>query len=114
MQVFREIDVDLLENEGYIIDSSGAVISTKGRQPRVLKAGTNNCGYKVVNLRIEGRSELFLIHRLVAAKFLPAEVGLQYVNHRDGDKSNNDVSNLEWCSHSYNVQHAYDSGLYSM
>lgn len=110
-QVFRDVDIDAIENEGYIVDSSGVIISLKGRQPRVLKAGTNNCGYKVVNLRIQMRSELFLVHRLVALKFITPVFGMPYVNHKDGDKSNNDVSNLEWCTHSSNVQHAYDTGL---
>lgn len=111
MQVFREVDIDMLENNGYIVDSTGNIISNKGKLPRVLRAGTNNCGYKVVNLSIMGRTELFLVHRLVALKYIDPVDNMPYVNHKDGDKSNNDVSNLEWCTHSYNVQHAYDTGL---
>lgn len=48
------------------------------------------------------------IHRLVAATFIPNPNNLSCVNHIDGDKSNNSVENLEWCSYSENLHHAYD------
>lgn len=109
--MFREVDINLIESSGYEILSTGFIRSRKYKLPRILKAGTNNCGYKVVVFSIAGRTELFLVHRVVALKFLDRVDGKNYVNHIDGNKSNNDVSNLEWCTHSYNVQHAYDTGL---
>jgi hypothetical protein len=111
MQVFREVDIDYIENNGYIVDSAGHVISNKGRMPRILRAATNNCGYKVIVISINNKQQMYLVHRLVALKYIDRVEGKQYVNHIDGDKSNNDVSNLEWCTHSHNVQHAFDTGL---
>ena len=110
-QSFRVINVALVESEGYIICGDGNIVSTKGKFPRVLKEGTNNCGYKVVNLRIRGKSTLYLVHRLVAFKYVDIQSDRPYVNHKDGNKANNHSANLEWCSHSENVQHAYDTGL---
>lgn len=72
----------------------------------------NGKGYKVVKLynaeRPQGR--LCLVHRLVLSTFDPKE-GLD-VNHKDGDKSNNTLPNLEWVTKSQNTQHAHKTGLF--
>lgn len=52
-----------------------------------------------------------LVHRLVAHAFIPNPLSLPWINHLDGQKLNNRVANLEWCSTSRNQQHAYDTGL---
>lgn len=52
-----------------------------------------------------------LVHRLVAKAYIPNPNNLPCVNHKDGDKLNNSVSNLEWCSYLENTQHAMDTGL---
>lgn len=54
-----------------------------------------------------------LIHKAVAYTFLPNPDGLPEVNHKDGDKTNNSVDNLEWCSSHDNQQHKYDAGLFN-
>lgn len=64
-------------------------------------------GYKSICLSKNGKSKIHLIHRLVAEAFLPKIEGKDFVNHKDENRSNNTVDNLEWCDKSYNQ-------LYSM
>lgn len=64
--------------------------------------------YKVVTLWDNGKQFDVEVHRLVANAFLPNPQNLPCVNHKDGNPSNNDVSNLEWCSYSDNVRHSID------
>lgn len=63
-------------------------------------------GYETVMLRDHGHKKRFYVHRLVAEAFLPNEDNLREVNHKDENKSNNVLENLEWCSHSYNMKYA--------
>ena len=63
-------------------------------------------GYTSVLLRSDGKQTRFYVHRLVAAAFIPNPTNLPEVNHKDERKCNNIVSNLEWCSRSYNLQYA--------
>lgn len=69
-------------------------------------------GYCYLNLYSERKARPMYVHRLVALAFLPNPDDLPQVNHKDGDKANNAVTNLEWCSKSDNCQHAIDEGLY--
>ena len=70
-------------------------------------------GYKRIHVSHEGKSYKFLVHRLVAAAFIPNPDNLPCVNHKDGNKQNNSVSNLEWVTYSENQKHAYETGLKS-
>lgn len=63
-------------------------------------------------LRVTIGNKSVSIHRLVAAAFVPNPSGHVEVNHRDGDKANNAADNLEWCSRSENMRHAYANGLH--
>jgi YesN/AraC family two-component response regulator len=54
-----------------------------------------------------------MVHRVVAFAFIPMESGKLIINHKNGIKIDNDVSNLEWCDHSYNYHHAVETGLCS-
>lgn len=67
--------------------------------------------YRYVVLSKPGYTKNALVHRLVAEAFIPNPNNLPQVNHKDGDKNNNTVENLEWCTASYNIRHAYDNGL---
>lgn len=95
--------------EGYCVTESGEVINLKTE--RVLKYDVNNCGYRRVTLSKGGKTKRFFVHRLVALYYLPNPTSSEVVNHRDGDKLNNNVDNLEWCSHSRNRLHAFEIGL---
>lgn len=72
----------------------------------------NSSGYLRVNLAINKKPKSEFVHRLVAEAFLPKIKGKDYVNHKDGIKHNNDVTNLEWCSFKENIDHAWKNGMY--
>ena len=69
---------------------------------RILKQPLNSFGYPVVRLSKDGKARLFKVHRLVATAFVPNPDNLPEVNHKDEDKTNNSVDNLEWSTHQYN------------
>lgn len=88
-------------------------ISNKGRVKKTdgsITYGTDSNGYKAV--KIQGNQHR--VHILVAILFIPNPNNLPIVNHLDGNKSNNDVSNLVWSTHAENSQHAHDTGLNSL
>lgn len=74
--------------------------------------GHNTNGYKIVTLTKDKKKEKIFIHRLVANAFIPNPGNLPFVNHKDENPSNNEASNLEWCTHKYNVN--YGTGIQRM
>ncbi len=76
-----------------------------------LKGIPDKDGYFRVNLKKKQKTNNRLIHRLVALSFSPNPKNKPHVNHKDGNKQNNVLSNLEWNTLSENRQHAYDIGL---
>ena len=83
------------------------------RSNRFLKLNLTN-GYLTHTTRIggrEGKNVALRVHRLVANAYIPNPENKPYVNHKDGDKLNNHVDNLEWCTAKENSQHAYATGL---
>lgn len=91
--------------ENYQVSNYGRVKSLgndKTRKEKILKQGKKKDGYLQVNLYKEGKMKPFLVHRLVATAFLDNPSNLHCVNHKDEDKTNNCVENLEWCTHQYN------------
>lgn len=71
-------------------------------------------GYNVVMTSKEGRMQQYLVHRLVALAFLPNPDKFPDINHKDGNKQNNSLQNLEWCDKVHNMQHAAKSGLLTL
>lgn len=78
---------------------------------RILKQKKNHKGYLVCGISIKGKYKDISIHRAVAETFIPNPNNYAQVNHIDGDKTNNCVDNLEWCTASQNMQHAVKTGL---
>ena len=72
------------------------------RKGKVLAYGLSGGGYLQVGLHRDGKVEQKLVHRLVSEAFLPNPDNLPQVNHKDEDKANNQVENLEWCTALYN------------
>lgn len=97
--------------EGYFVNELGEVL---GKQGKLLKIFCNpRTGYYDVRVRRNGKQWTRTVHRIVAENLLPRVEGKTHVNHIDGDKSNNHLSNLEWCTRSENQLHAYRTGLIS-
>lgn len=95
-------------NGRYFISSKGQI---KNKYGKILKPWIRN-GYYTIGLMINKKRTNYYIHRLVAEYFLSnPDKQRNFVNHLDGDKLNNNVSNLEWCTRQENAQHAYETGL---
>ena len=112
------VEVQINGFPNYTITDDGHVFSLNymntGKK-KELKRFIDNRGYYAVNLSMgtRGNKKLVEVHRLVAEHFLPNPDNLPQVNHKDTDKLNPDISNLEWCTQSDNIKHAYDNKLIS-
>lgn len=94
----------------YEVSDSGLVRSLcagRWKTTMLRKPVPDKDGYLTVILKKDGKCVNHKIHRLVAEAFLPNKNNLPVVNHKDENKQNNTVSNLEWCTHQYNL--AYGS-----
>lgn len=102
MEIWRNV----IEYENlYQVSNEGRVKSLnykKTKKEKILKQYIDNCGYLFVTLSNKGKTKSFKIHRLVAETFIPNPQNLPCVNHKDEDKTNNKVENLEWCTYEYN------------
>lgn len=91
-------DYDLkyqVSNLGNIRNKSGKILSQE----------TTKNGYKRVTLSMNGKTKHHMVHRLVAICFLPNPSNFPCVNHKDENKTNNNVNNIEWCTYSHNVNY---------
>lgn len=78
---------------------------------KIIRINKRVNGYLFVVLYKNGEGKSKNVHRLIAEAFIPNPNNLPQVNHKDGNKCNNTIENLEWCTASYNVKHAFDNGL---
>lgn len=118
MKITNEAWVPIKGHEVYQISSSGRVRMYKIRTAHTDKKGEllirdkaihlNNKGYKYVTL---DKNKKFLIHRLLAIAFIPNLENKPNINHIDGNRLNNSLDNLEWCTQQENMMHAHATGL---
>lgn len=109
MENIEEIWKDVIGYEGIYKISNTAIVIRKNRKK--MAANIAGAGYLQVSLTYLKKRANFYIHRLVAIHFIENENNLPQVNHKDGNKLNNHVSNLEWVTASENTYHAHKSGL---
>lgn len=106
-----------VSNFGRIKSKERVVNNSKGKRivkSKILSPFISNSGYYAIVLhKTRPVFKLNYIHRLVANAFLPNKNNLEQINHIDGNKLNNNVFNLEWCSRSDNIKHAIKIGLIS-
>lgn len=123
-QFIDEIWKPIEENPVYLVSNYGRIRtidhpvwcrvnnSYSIRKGRFCTPTNNNSKrYWRVGVQINNRQKHLAIHRLVAKAFIPNPDNLPQINHIDGDKNNNKVSNLEWCNNDYNQAHAWKNNL---
>lgn len=94
----------------YYVSDNGSVINR--HTGRILRSSPDTSGYETVHLTENGRGYTKRVHRLVAEAFLEQPNDREYqVNHKNGDKTDNRLLNLEYVSPSDNMHHAYANGL---
>lgn len=91
-------------DDRYAISSCGRLRNSHGL---IMKPMVCTNGYLAACLWNHNRQKKISIHRLVAEAFVDNPLGFSEVNHKDEDKANNNASNLEWCSHSYNMNYGH-------
>lgn len=90
----------------YEVSDKGLVRSLKCGKKKILSPGQNGRGYLYVQLCKDGIRKNMFVHRLVASAFIPNPLNLETVNHKNEDKHNNNVSNLEWMSRTDNIAYS--------
>lgn len=88
----------------YFVSESGDIYNSFGRK---LKPALNIKGYPMVSLRVNGKPHTKTVHRIVAETYIPNPEGLSDVDHIDGCRTNNHITNLRWLSHGDNIRHCY-------
>lgn len=98
------MNVEYKDIEGfpnYKIGSDGTILSNK-RKKGYINTFVGASGYRFATLYNNGKRSIISLHRLLATAFIPNPNNYPCINHKDENKLNNDLSNLEWCSNSYN------------
>lgn len=114
LELFNNLKIEVYDN-GQIktldhnnIRKNGRVDNRKGK---ILKPKIDKYGYQVITLSKDGVRKTYTIHQLVAKAFIPNPENKKTVNHKDGNKLNNCIDNLEWATEKENQQHKWKNGL---
>lgn len=91
--------------DGYYITENSEVFNKYGKK---LSPVNNGKGYLILNININGSRKCKAIHRMMAEAFIPNPENLPEVNHKDANRQNNSIANLEWVTHGQNIRHSYD------
>ena len=105
-EIWKQIDI--FEGEFYVSNFGRVKNISTGN---IIKGDVNNFGYHRVTMWNKGQKYRKFRHRLVAEYFIPNPENKRFVNHKNGDKKDNKVSNLEWVTQSENEKHAFKYGL---
>lgn len=97
----RGVDRSVYSNNGGYRFCKGRLLTVTKKQNGYIRAELTKCN----------RKRKILVHRLVASAFIPNPSSKKYINHINGDKADNRVENVEWCTHQENMQHALATGL---
>lgn len=109
MEIWKPIE----GTKGYIeVSNKGRVRSLLSGTPRFIKTQKDGKGYHRIRVTIDRVKLSFKLHREVAKAFIDNPCSLPQVNHKDGNKDNNNVDNLEWMTNRENAHHAISSGLW--
>lgn len=110
IEIWRDVSgyegLYLVSNLGRMRSMARVGLGKPGVKPHFIFGRKDKDGYMVVSLRRAGQIKNFRIHRLVASTFIPNPSNLPMVNHKNGDKNDNSVLNLEWCNAHENNLHA--------
>jgi hypothetical protein len=102
--------IQIKDFPAYYVTENGDIYSSLTN--KVLKPGLDTKGYKQVNLSKDGKVYTCRVHRLIAQAYIPNTKNKPCINHINGIRTDNSLSNLEWCTKSENAKHAYDTGLF--
>ena len=113
MEIWKDIkgyeSLYQISNTGKIKSLQRYVCSKNGSKQlikeKIRKTSITTAGYEYVVLANKGKNKTLLVHRLVAETFLPNPFNLKCVNHKDENKHNNNINNLEWCTRKYNMNY---------
>ena len=101
--------ITIKNHERYEISQNGVIRNKINK--KIKSQYICSSGYYMVSFSYNNKTKPQRVHRLLAMTFIPNKDNLPFINHKDGNKLNNSIENLEWCTHSFNMKHAFKMGL---